>query len=248
MHLNNVSLIVTATIDPKGMSYTVRTNIEDRLNDYKKSFNFWINQDKVKKIIFIENSGYDISYFKELSKNSNKEIEIISSDFNNFFERKLGKGFGEYLNLKEIFEKSKIANNTNYFIVISGGRHIIKNFNKIFNDIEESNADIYVNLKDNLKFADTQIFSGTKKFFKSYLLPELSKVNDSVNIIFECCAANATLKAISDGFSYSQIKIYPNIDGFIGSNGRKIKTNIFKKFRLYVFGRLKKYIFKSHRN
>jgi hypothetical protein len=248
MYLDNLSLILTATIDPKGMSYTVRANIEDRLNDYKKSFNFWINQDKVKKIIFIENSGYDISYFKELSKKSNKEIEIISSDFNNFFERKLGKGFGEYLNLKEIFEKSKIANKTNYFIVISGSRHIIKNFNKIFNDIEESNTDIYLNLKDNLKFADTQIFSGTKKFFENYLLPELSKVNDSVNNIFEYCAARATLKAIADGFSYSQIKIYPDIEGFGGSNGRKIKTNIFKKFRLFIFGRIKKYIFKSHRN
>lgn len=248
MHLNNFSLILTATIDPKGMSYTVRTNVEDRLNDYKRSFNFWIKQDKIKKIIFIENSGYDISYFNKLSKNSNKEIEIISSDFNNFFERKLGKGFGEYLNIKEIFEKSKIANDTDYFIVISGGRHIIKNFNKIFDDIKESNSEIYVNLKDNLKFADTQIFSGTKKFFKNYLLPELSHVNDSINNIFEHCAAKATLKAISDGLSYSQIKIYPDIDGFVGSNGRKIKTNIFKKFRLYVLGRLKKYIFKNHRN
>ena len=86
MYLDNLSLILTATIDPKGMSYTVRANIEDRLNDYKKSFNFWINQDKVKKIIFIENSGYDISYFND--KNFLKLDTIPQAELINKIELK----------------------------------------------------------------------------------------------------------------------------------------------------------------
>ena len=247
MYLDDFSLILTCTIDPKGMSYLVRSKIEDRLNDYKKSFNFWIKQEKIKKIIFIENSGYDISYFADMAKNSSKDIEIISSEVNNTFDRKLGKGFGEHLCYKEIFDKSKIAMKTNYFIVVTG-RHIVKNFNKIFNDILESDSEIYLNLKDNLKFADTNIYSGTKDFFVSFVIPETSKTNDTDGLIFEHCVAKAALQAISKGHSYSQIKVFADIEGFIGTNGKKIKNNIFKKFKLYIFGKIKKYIFKSHRN
>ena len=45
-----------------------------------KSFNFWINNNFVNKIILIENSNFDLSYFREIAKKiKNKEIEIISS-------------------------------------------------------------------------------------------------------------------------------------------------------------------------
>ena len=46
-------LILTCTINPTGMPNLVRNNPETRLEDYKKSFNFWIKNDYIKKIIFI---------------------------------------------------------------------------------------------------------------------------------------------------------------------------------------------------
>ena len=49
------SLILTCTIDPKDMPNLVRSNRETRLNDYKKSFNFWVNNNYIKKLILIEN-------------------------------------------------------------------------------------------------------------------------------------------------------------------------------------------------
>ena len=82
------SLILTCTIDPKDMPDLVRSNKETRLNDYKKSFNFWINNSYIKKIIFIENSSFDLTYFKNLAKNfKDKEIEIMSSNSNNTFDK-----------------------------------------------------------------------------------------------------------------------------------------------------------------
>jgi len=244
----NFSLILTCAIDPKGMPNLIRNNIEDRLNDYKKSFNFWSTNKEIDKIIFIENSGYDLGYFKKKAQElSNKQIELISSTVNNNYDRSLGKGYGEYLCLKEIFDKSKIVNNTNYFIAVTG-RHSVKNFSSILSDISSNNSDIYLNLKDNLKFADTNIYGGTKKFFTKYLIPETSKTNDAKNQFFEHCAANATLKAVSDGMTYSQIKVYADIEGFIGTNGKKIRTNIIKKIKLYFFGKLKKYFFNHKRH
>ena len=237
------SLILTCTIDPKDMPNLVRSNRETRLNDYKKSFNFWVNNYYIKKLILIENSNSDLTYFNDVAKNiSNKEIEIISSNSNNTYDKKLGKGYGQHLCLKEIFENSKIAKKTEYFIDVTG-RHCVKNFNAIINDINKSETDIYINITDNLKFADANIYGGTKKFFVEYLIPETKKTNDSINKIFENCVANATLKAISEGMTLSKTPVYADIDGYIGTSGKKYSQNIFKKIKLYFFRKLKTYFF-----
>ena len=239
----NFALILTCTIDPGNMPNLVRKNIETRLNDYKKSLNFWINNKDVNKIILIENSGSDLSYFRNLVKSeNNKEIEILSTNSNNSYDKNLGKGYGQYLCLKEVFESSKIAQKTNYFINVTG-RYCITNFNLILKDIISNNTNIYINLSNNLKYTSPSLFGGSKKFFTNYVLPETKKTNDSLNNIFENCVANATLKAISDGMSLSKIPLYADIQGFIGTNGKQYKQNIFKKIKLFFFRKLKIYFF-----
>jgi len=237
------SIILTCTINPIQMPNLVRSNPEIRFQDYKKSFNFWANNSFVNKIILLENSNFDLSYFNKIAKDiKNKEIEIISSNSNNKYDKSLGKGYGQYLCLKEIFDQSKIAKTTQYFIDVTG-RHCIKNFKAIIKDIVENKSDIYVNITNNLKFADANIYGGTKKFFINYLLPETKKTNDSQNKIFENCVASATLKAVSDGMNLSRIPIYADIDGFSGTAGKKYKQNIIKKIKLFFFRKLKIYFF-----
>jgi len=100
-------LLMTATINPKGMKYLARSNVNERLDDYKKTFLNIVNNYNIKKIIFIENSGHDIDVFRKYAKQyPNKNIEIISSKVNNYFPREYGKGFGEYLCFKEVVKKS----------------------------------------------------------------------------------------------------------------------------------------------
>ena len=237
------SIILTCTINPIQMPNLARSNPEIRFQDYKKSFNFWVNNTFVNKIILIENSNYDLSYFNKIAKDiKNKEIEIISSNSNNRYDKSLGKGYGQYLCLKEVFDQSQIAKTTKYFVDVTG-RHCIKNFKAIIEDIIKNESDIYVNITDNLKFADANIYGGTKKFFINYLLPETKKTNDSQNKIFENCVASATLKAISDGMNLSKTPIYADIEGFIGTNGKKYKQSIIKKIKLFFFRKLKIYFF-----
>ena len=105
MDNNKLTLILTATIDPRGMHFLKRNNVNDRLNDYKKSFSFWCNRKDLKNIIFIENSGYDLDYFKNYAeKIKDKKIEIISSNINDTYDKKLGKGYGEHLCYQEIIK------------------------------------------------------------------------------------------------------------------------------------------------
>ena len=246
--LLDFSLILTATINPGDMPDLVRKDVEVRLNDYKKSFEFWIKKTNIKKIIFIENSNYDLIFFHNLAneyQNKGKEVEILSNNLNSKFDKNLGKGYGQHLSLQEVFKSSSIAKNTNYFIEVTG-RHCIKNFDDILEDINLNKSDIYINLSNNLKFSDANIYAGSKKFFLNYLIPETSKTNDKEGKIFENSVANAVLKAMADGYSLSRVPIYAIIDGHIGTNGKKYKQNIFKKIKLFFFRKLKIYFF-GHR-
>ena len=70
-----ICIIITATVDPKGMVFTKRNSPEDRLNDYKKVFKEFCTQQEVSNFIFIENSGYSLDYFQ----NEKKNIQIKKS-------------------------------------------------------------------------------------------------------------------------------------------------------------------------
>jgi hypothetical protein len=238
----NYSVILTACINPIDMPFLHRTSSDDRLNDYKNAFKNWCNNSLVKKIIFIENSGYDITFFQnEAKKFPEKEIEIMSNKLNNTFEKHLGKGYGEFLCLREVFANSKIVKNTEYFLKITG-RYYLKNFTKIYHNLKKNKSDIQINLKKNLTYADTNIFSGSKSFFVNYVIPHASKTNDTNGVFIEHCIAKAALSGINDNLKFNHFKIYPDIDGIIGTNNKVIKNNLFKKIKLALFGIIKNYI------
>ena len=240
----NFSIILTACINPINMPFLQRTLSDDRLNDYKIAFRKWCNNSLVKKIIFIENSGYDITFFQdEAKKFPKKEIEVISNNSNNTFEKHLGKGYGEFLCLREVFANSKIVKNTEYFLKITG-RYYLKNFTKIYYDLKSNKSDIQINLKNNLTYADSNIFSGSKNFFVNYVIPYASKTNDTNGIFIEHCIAKAALSGINDNLNFKHFKVYPDIEGIIGTNNKVIKNNLFKKIKLFLFGKIKNYIFR----
>ena len=73
-----------------------------------------------------------------------------------------------------------------------------------------------------------------------------TKIFDVIGDIFEKCVAKAVLKAVSDGYSLSKTPIYPIIEGYIGTNGKKYKHNFFKRLKLFFFRKLKIY-FLNHK-
>ena len=113
----------------------------------------------------------------------------------------------------------------------------------IIKEIQDDNKDIKVCLKDNLSFVDTNLYAGSLKFFKEILLDHVKKTNDTNGIYFEHCVAKETLAAINKGYSFSQLSIYPDIYGYIGTNNKLLNYNIFKKIKLFFFGKIKKYFF-----
>ena len=134
------SLILTATINPGDMPDLVRKDVEVRLNDYKKSFEFWIKKTNIKKIIFIENSNYDLIFFHNLAneyQNKGKEVEILSNNLNSKFDKNLGKGYGQQL-LKHALSTAKSLGIKEIFLftnrILKNSIYIYKKFG--FKEVE----------------------------------------------------------------------------------------------------------------
>lgn len=242
---NNICLILTATINTNNVKHIKRSNYLDRLNDYKLAFKKILNNYKINNIIFIENSGFDLSIFHEYKKKyPKKKIEILSVNNNKNLVTKYGKGYGEYLSLKEVILKSRTINKYNYFLK-STGRYYISNFNRLYYEMLSRNSDVYVIIKKNLKFIDSGIFGGSLNFLKNYLLKEIKKSNDDLGLYFEKNLAVATFKAINDNLNLHHGSIYPRIEGISGTTGLKFNNSILKDFLRYFIGKIKKKLIES---
>src|SRR5687767_13652013 len=75
-------LLLTACIDPnlinEEKNIVARIDPRVRLDDYKRALIFWNEYDApIKSIVFVENSGADLTEIYELVKGFNKKVEII---------------------------------------------------------------------------------------------------------------------------------------------------------------------------
>ncbi|WP_413172912.1 hypothetical protein [Anabaena azotica] len=132
------ALVLTASIDIKGMPKAYPTLAEQRQEDYYNSVKYYVkNQPRIKKIIFIENSGWPLDRVKEAAIDNvhNKKIEFISLNCNDF-PRELGKGYGESLLIEKGLEQSSLINTVTYFAKITG-RIYLKNMTQILASVKE---------------------------------------------------------------------------------------------------------------
>ena len=88
------TILLTATINPQGMINVALNNPVERLEQYKKSIEFYINETDF-NIVFCDNSKnlLDIKSLKINDKKRLKNVEILTFD-GNLIKYK-GKGYGE---------------------------------------------------------------------------------------------------------------------------------------------------------
>jgi uncharacterized protein YajQ (UPF0234 family) len=241
---NEISIILTCTVDVNGVEQMARVDLKSRLEDYKISLASWLNNPDVNNIIFIENSGFDLSEFKEISNKikHEKSIEFISIHENNY-PRHLGKGYGEFIALNAILEKSSQLKITKRFIKVTG-RYYIKNIKEIIRGFNQD-VGIYCGLSRGLTFSDTRVFGADVNFLKNYLCVYGTKINDSRGWYIEHALAESFLKAVSDGVKWSFIKNTPVIVGYYGTLNIKYKDNFLKRWVKNILEIFKEYLIKK---
>ena len=116
-------ILLTTCLDTNNCNGVQRSNLNVRLDDYKKSIDCWIKNTNY-KLLIVENSDNG-KYFENYEKENVDRVEIVTFDGNNF-PRHLGKGYGEReAILYAIQNNNKFKNIKNYFIIT--GRYFIYN-------------------------------------------------------------------------------------------------------------------------
>ena len=235
----NYCLILTCTIDVKGVAFMERSNINQRFNDYYSALKMWLESGSAKRIVFVENSGAELSAFKALAtKYSEKNVEFISFDGQDF-DRGLGKGYGEMLALKRVFETSTLIAQTERFVKING-RYFVPDLIKV-SEVMRTGCDVMCDLSKNLTWADSRVFGGTKSFFDIYLLPELAHVNDTAGLYFEHALAKSTHRSIADNLRW-ELAPFVAIVGVSGTSNELYKRSWIKELVKNVVYQVKKFV------
>ena len=242
----DICLVLTATIDPQGTSLTKRSDPIVRLEDYKKALRFWLEEKSVSKIVFCENSNYDIQELTLIEKKYNtqgKQVEFLSF-YGQSFSKHLGKGYGEMMIISHVMNNSQILNETTKIIKVTG-RYNVKNIARLVEYIQlNPNVDIISDLSENLSYADSRVFACSNTFLKQYLCPMQEYLDDSKGSFFEHILAIAIHKALSEGKSWSMPPCLPEILGVFGTDNIPYKRFFVKEAFKKILYKSKLYVFK----
>ncbi|CCQ57381.1 hypothetical protein [Crocosphaera watsonii] len=180
---NNFALILTATICVDNLPRVYPADKSVREQQYLNTLNCYLhNHPRLKKIIFIENSGSSLNALEQATQNNpyQKQVEFISLNNNLSYGFK-GKGFGECLLIQEGLKQSNIIESVTHFGKLTG-RIYLENITQILETCPD-NFDCICDYKDQgyiLKntlakkkrfapFCDTRFIAFSWKFYSKYL-------------------------------------------------------------------------------
>jgi len=230
--MNNIVLL-TATIQPKADQPNLKlVNSDERLLDYKKALLFYdslIKKKVINRVIFIDNSGYDLSELVNcVDSNAVEYLSFYGLDVPKDYHR----GYGEFVIIDYAYENSEFLINAKPDDVIwkITGRYIIKNLEELISKAPRK-FDMYCNIRKRWmdmeliawnKVAYCGIVKGISNQFKGAMAPELI----FPNVI---TSANDEYKVVS--------KYYwpPLIEGRRGGDGSEFQgPRSYIKFTLLV--------------
>lgn len=127
--LTQCSIILTTTVTISEYIQCIKQrDPTERLNTYLKAINNWIALTNF-KIILVENSGYSFPELEHLRESNKDRFEIISFDQNELEDachliREKAKGVCEVFSINYAIKHSKLLQDTNFIIKVTGRYYI----------------------------------------------------------------------------------------------------------------------------
>jgi len=117
-------LVMTATITPAANAQVRRSSPQARLEDYKRALRFWLcyPHPAAERILFLENSGADLSELRAIAENENpqrREVEFLSLPAGEI-PAGTNYGYAEMQTLDEGMALSKLRLSTTHMIKTTG--------------------------------------------------------------------------------------------------------------------------------
>lgn len=227
MNSNNFAMLLTSCIDPGKVCSVIRRDPAIRLNDYLQSLKYYLHLPTINNIVFCENSGYDLSDIQEMARLNNpyhKNFEVLS-----FYGQpnypEYGKGYGEMRIIDHALNHSKIIQDSNMIMKVTG-RLIIANAGEIAKAISKAEGvDIFCDLRRNLSTSDSRLFCATPSFLKNYFIVFQGIVNESTGICFEDILARGVHRAMADGLRWSMLPCAHDMRGIAGTADKPLPSS-----------------------
>jgi len=226
-----VYLLLTATIDPRGVSALARSDPTQRLGDYRWALGLWTQCRVVDGLVFVENSGYDLDELRRIPEGTPHEgsTELLSFDGQDF-PRELGKGYGETVNLEYTLANSRSLADPDTRILRVNGRNYVDNIGAFVEALRST--DILCDFRQRLTWGDGRVLGGTRRFFEEYVCPHGREVNDAAGYYFEHARAPAIHRGMADGLAWSPFPTPPHVRGYSGtSNTDNAESLLVRKGR-----------------
>lgn len=232
--MSTFCILITATIDPKGMSFTRRKNPKLRENDYIVALERLLSVCQY-PVVFYENSGSDTSRIEAVFKKFPQvPYEIIEYPDGQNFPRHLGKGYGETLAIRNAINNSKLILDSKYVVKFTG-RYIIENLKDILGDLEKEGDFMIASTFDrNITYTWSLFFVAKISFLEKYLLPLQDKINDSERKSMEAVLYDAITMAMADGEQCIPIRRTAILTGISGTWNAKVNPIDHYKVKMSV--------------
>ncbi|MCA1761493.1 MAG: hypothetical protein LC664_00635 [Flavobacteriales bacterium] len=166
--MKNPCICMTATIEPNTVLVT-RSDVNERLNDYKKAVRFYLDKTHL-PVYFLENSSFDIdgdNDFKQFLERPNFKV----LRFPTHTDQTRGKGFQEFYTI----DRFVAGHMKEDFLVKVTGRYIVRNFSSL---VSQLSADVNIDLHRKMKVAITGFFGVSKSTYSEHFAGLYTRAND----------------------------------------------------------------------
>ncbi len=213
-------VLMTASVNTRGMKSAMFT-AREREKMYAETVRFYLDticRDPRQKIVFCDNSGWNLASLCERVGRATDAVEWLSLDPDDF-DVSRGKGYNEMLLMTQAVERSAILREAAGFFKVTG-RYPIYNLGyfvkKASKAIYADGVKWYCDIKDHPIYdwlrlgwnghdADARLFAVTNDYYMANLAPLASQCDDhedgrSIESVFFCAAKAANPTDVIDRF------------------------------------------------
>lgn len=213
-------IFLTACVNPGGMANTLHTDCRQRAEEYKEALYFYLQKTKL-SIVFCENTLCDMS--NEFSSYiASGRLEYLTFD-GNHYNKKRGKGVGEVEIMEYAFLHSKLLQDGDHIIKITGRLKILNI--RLLIAVRRVFGDDYIQLRINKDgtFAHSQFFIAPVLFLRRYFIPLGRYIDDRDYIYFEHMLG----RAVKEQNEYYLLPLFdiPLIFGISGTNAQPYQSS-----------------------
>lgn len=217
MKNKTITILLTACINPDGMSYTTLQDPLRRKEQYIQALSFYLEKTDC-KIVFVENTNTDLS---NLFRSYIEEGRLEYYTFNgNNYPKHLGKGYGEGKILAYAMLHSAFIRKSDYIVKITG-RLVITNISSIINSrVLKCNNNILRFDYHSVNTVSTVCFVCTPEWLSNYIISYIDRLDDSKGVIIESLFYKQ-IKSTQLPIHLFPFTVPPQIDGISGTTSEK---------------------------